>query len=80
LILALIIGLLWGKGARWAEEVILPALILILTLSTMGVSGSALRSFRTFFDLFNSSLYDNLSYFRQPLSLSLLSLKNLPLI
>jgi len=49
LILAVIVGLLWGKGARWTQEVILPALILIMTLSTMGVPGSALRSFRTFF-------------------------------
>jgi BASS family bile acid:Na+ symporter len=49
LILALLVGLLWGKGARWTEEVILPALVIIMTLSTMGIPGSALRSFRTFF-------------------------------
>ncbi len=48
LLLALILGLLWGKGARWTEVVTLPALAIVMTLSTMGVPGSALRSFRTF--------------------------------
>lgn len=35
LILALILGLLWGKGARWSEGITLPALALVMTLATM---------------------------------------------
>jgi BASS family bile acid:Na+ symporter len=41
---ALGLGLLWGDGAPWTKEVTLPALALIMTLSTMGVSGSEFRS------------------------------------
>ena len=41
---ALMLGLLWGKGAPWTEAVVLPTLALVMTLSTMGVSGSAFRS------------------------------------
>lgn len=37
--LALILGLLSGGGARWAEKAILPALALVMTLSTTGVQG-----------------------------------------
>lgn len=48
LILALIVGLLWDKGTQWTEEVTLPALAIVMTLSTMSVPGSALRSFSTF--------------------------------
>jgi len=48
LILALILGLLWGRGAQWTEKVTLPALAIVMTLSTMGVPSSALRSFSTF--------------------------------
>jgi len=45
---ALIIGLLWGKGAEWTEGLVLPALAVIMTLSLLGISGSAFRSFRSF--------------------------------
>jgi len=48
LIFALVAGLLWGKGAQWTEGATLPALAIIMTLSTMGVPGSAFRSFRSF--------------------------------
>jgi bile acid:Na+ symporter, BASS family len=48
LILALMIGLLWGKGAHWTEGVTLPALAIVMTISTMGVPASTLRSFRAF--------------------------------
>ncbi|MCK5552640.1 MAG: hypothetical protein KAJ09_05800 [Deltaproteobacteria bacterium] len=44
---ALSLGLMWGGGAKWTEGVTLPALALVMTLSTMGVSGSAFRSPRT---------------------------------
>jgi BASS family bile acid:Na+ symporter len=47
LLAALGLGLLWGEGAPWAEKLVLPALALVMTLSTMGVSGSAFRSPRT---------------------------------
>ena len=44
---ALGLGLLWGEGASWTEGIALPALALVMTLSTTGVSGSAFRSPRT---------------------------------
>lgn len=44
---ALGLGLLWGGGAPWTKEATLPALALVMTLSTMGVSGSEFRSPRT---------------------------------
>ena len=46
LISSLGIGLLWGKGAQWTQPVILPALAIVMTLSTMGIPGSIFRSFR----------------------------------
>jgi BASS family bile acid:Na+ symporter len=46
LISALGIGLLWGKGSQLTENVILPALAIVMTLSTMGIPGSIFRSFR----------------------------------
>jgi len=46
LILALIIGLLWGKGAKWTESTTLPVLAIVMTLSTMGITGGAFSSFR----------------------------------
>jgi BASS family bile acid:Na+ symporter len=48
LILALVLGLLWGKGAQWTEDVTLPALAIVMTLSTLSVPGSAFRSLSTF--------------------------------
>jgi BASS family bile acid:Na+ symporter len=48
LILALILGLLWGKGAQWSERITLPALALVMTLATMGISGKAFSSPRIF--------------------------------
>jgi len=48
LILAMMVGLLWGGGAKWTEGTTLPALALIMTISTMGISGNAFRSFRDF--------------------------------
>jgi len=46
LISALAIGLLWGKGARWTEPMTLPALAIVMTLSTTGVPESIFRSLR----------------------------------
>jgi BASS family bile acid:Na+ symporter len=59
LILALIMGLLWGKGAQWTEEATLPALAIVMTLSTMGIPGSAFRSFRAFLALAMSGIVMN---------------------
>lgn len=39
LFLALTLGLLWGQGARWTEQLTLPALGVVMTLSTMAISG-----------------------------------------
>lgn len=49
LFLALALGLLWDRGAQWTQELTLPALALVMTLSTMGVSGSVFRYPRTLF-------------------------------
>jgi BASS family bile acid:Na+ symporter len=46
LISALVIGLLWGKGASWTEPMTLPALAIVMTFSTMGVPESIFRSLR----------------------------------
>ena len=46
LISSLVIGLIWGKGARWTEPMTLPVLAIVMTLSTMSVPGSIFRSFR----------------------------------
>ncbi|MCJ7496456.1 MAG: hypothetical protein MUP68_19810, partial [Deltaproteobacteria bacterium] len=47
LFLAIILGLLAGEGARWTENIVIPALALVMTLSTMGIPGSLFRSPRT---------------------------------
>jgi BASS family bile acid:Na+ symporter len=44
LIAALAFGFLWEGGARLTEKAVLPALALVMTLSTMGVSGSVFLS------------------------------------
>jgi BASS family bile acid:Na+ symporter len=41
---SLVIGLLWEGGAQWAKPLTLPALALVMTLSTMGTSLSVFRS------------------------------------
>lgn len=47
LLLAAIFGLLLPQGSRWTENLILPALAVIMSLSTMGVSGNIFRSPRS---------------------------------
>jgi len=44
---ALVIGLFWGKGARWTEPITLPALAIVMTLSTIGLPASTFRSYRS---------------------------------
>jgi len=41
---SLALGLIWGGGTRWTESLTLPALALVMTLSTMGISVSVFRS------------------------------------
>jgi BASS family bile acid:Na+ symporter len=47
LVLALLLGLSWGQGAKETEKAVLPALALVMTLATMGVPGSIFLSPRT---------------------------------
>jgi BASS family bile acid:Na+ symporter len=41
---ALALGLLWEGGAQWTKSLTLPALALVMTLSTMGISTRELRA------------------------------------
>jgi BASS family bile acid:Na+ symporter len=43
MLLGLIVGLAWGGAAPWTEPLTLPGLALVMTLSTMGISGSLFR-------------------------------------
>jgi BASS family bile acid:Na+ symporter len=47
LILAIGLGLLLGQGARLTEPIVIPALALVMTLATMGVSGTIFLSPRS---------------------------------
>jgi BASS family bile acid:Na+ symporter len=44
LVMALLLGLFWGQGAKWTEKTMLPVLGLVMTLATMGVPGSVFLS------------------------------------
>ncbi len=44
---ALLIGLFWGRGTRWTEPIILPALAIVMTLSAIGLPTSTFRSYRS---------------------------------
>lgn len=44
---ALVMGLVWGDAAPWTERATLPLLAAVMTLATMGVSGSTFRHPRT---------------------------------
>ncbi len=46
MILGLVVGLAWGKGAIWTEPLTLPALAAVMTVATMGMDTRYLRSFR----------------------------------
>jgi BASS family bile acid:Na+ symporter len=48
LLLSLILGLSFNQGVYWTEKATLPALVVVMTLSTMGVSGSVFRKPRAF--------------------------------
>ncbi len=44
LILAILLGLLWGEGARWTGPMVIAVLAVVMTLATMGVSGNVFAS------------------------------------
>jgi BASS family bile acid:Na+ symporter len=43
MLLGLVVGMAWGDGARWTEPLTLPGLAMVMTLSTIGISGSLFR-------------------------------------
>jgi len=43
------VGLAWGGGAKWTEPLTLPGLAVVMTLSTMGISGSTFRPISSVF-------------------------------
>ncbi len=47
MLLGLIVGLAWGGAASWTEPLTLPGLALVMTLSTMGISGGLFRPIGT---------------------------------
>jgi BASS family bile acid:Na+ symporter len=46
LVSAVVCGLVAGRGASWTQPLVLPALAVVMTLSTMGVRSEMLRSAR----------------------------------
>jgi BASS family bile acid:Na+ symporter len=47
-ILALVLGFLWDTGAQYTQRLILPGLAVVMTLSSMGISGDTFRSAKAF--------------------------------
>jgi BASS family bile acid:Na+ symporter len=47
-LLALILGFLWDTGAHYTQRLILPGLAVIMTISSLGISGDTFRSAKTF--------------------------------
>jgi len=47
LLLALVLGLLFGQGAQWTEKLVLPALAFVMMLSTTSITGSLFHSLHT---------------------------------
>lgn len=46
MLLGIVLGLVWDGAARWTSGATLPALAIIMTISTLGVTGASLRSTR----------------------------------
>jgi BASS family bile acid:Na+ symporter len=46
-LLALVLGFLWDTGAKYTQQLILPGLAVVMTLSSMGISGGSLRSLKS---------------------------------
>jgi BASS family bile acid:Na+ symporter len=47
-LLALVLGFAWDTGAHYTQRLILPGLAVVITVSTMGISGDAFRSLKSF--------------------------------
>jgi BASS family bile acid:Na+ symporter len=47
LVLAIVLGLFLGQGARWTRDLVIPGLAVIMTLAVMGIPGSLFRSPRS---------------------------------
>ena len=45
--MALVLGLLWDTGAKYTQQLILPGLAVVMTLSSMGISGDSFRSLKS---------------------------------
>ena len=46
LLFAMVFGLIWGKGAQWTEQIILPALAVVMTLSMLSIPTNIFRPLR----------------------------------
>jgi len=46
-LLALVLGFLWDTGAKYTQQLILPGLAVVMTLSSMGISGDSFRSLKS---------------------------------
>lgn len=47
-LLALVLGFAWDTGAQYTQRLIVPGLAVVMTLSSMGISGDAFRSLKSF--------------------------------
>jgi BASS family bile acid:Na+ symporter len=47
-LLALVLGFLWDTGAQYTQQLIVPGLAVVMTLSSMGISGDSFRSLKSF--------------------------------
>ena len=45
--MALVLGFLWDTGAKYTQQLILPGLAVVMTLSSMGISGDSFRSLKS---------------------------------
>ena len=46
-LMALVLGFLWDTGAKYTQQLILPGLAVVMTLSSMGISGDSFRSLKS---------------------------------
>ena len=44
LVMSVVLGLVWGEGARWIEKLVIPALAVVMTLSVMDITGDRMSS------------------------------------
>ena len=46
-LMALVLGFLWDTGAKYTQQLILPGLAVVMTLSSMNIGGDSLRSLKS---------------------------------